>query len=135
VIEDAIICDKAIIKQGAKIGSGSIISFSVVVKEGKQIPKHTIASKFTYNADSAKFEKSKEKEGNDESLFEEGEVTYMPREFVLKAEEHLGATLTSNLDDDSDFGESDDEDVNNKDAFKKEAREIIERCQKNRFSL
>ncbi len=58
----------------------------------------------------------------------------MPREFVLKAEEHLGAAFTCNIEEDSDFGESDDEDVNNKEAFNKEAREIIERCMKNNFS-
>lgn len=51
IVEDSIIADGVIIKPNAKIGSGSLISYKVIIKEGVELPKYTIASRYTYNAD------------------------------------------------------------------------------------
>lgn len=58
VIEDSIICDGVKIRQGVHVNAGSMISFKVIVKEGVQLPKGTIASMYTYDSNEYKFVKA-----------------------------------------------------------------------------
>jgi translation initiation factor eIF-2B subunit epsilon len=58
-LQDAIVCDNVVVKKGAAVLPGSMISFGVVVKEGATVPAGTMASKFTFNSETLTFEKVK----------------------------------------------------------------------------
>ena len=61
-----------------------MISFNVIVKEGAELPKGTMASKFTYSSESLKFEEAKTVSTE---FFEVGVISYLPRDSLIKESE------------------------------------------------
>jgi hypothetical protein len=61
-----------------------LISFNVVVKEGAELPKGSMASKFTFSSETLKFEEAKTASNE---FFEVGVISYLPRECILKESE------------------------------------------------
>jgi translation initiation factor eIF-2B subunit epsilon len=132
-LTNVIISDGVVVKKGAKILSGSMISFGIVVREGVTVPAGTMASRYTFNSESMVFEKTKEASSE---LFENGVISYIPRECQLTKGEYLGDANPFNEDEDSDFEEDEEGDEeNDREEFLKEVKSTLERCVKNKFSI
>jgi NDP-sugar pyrophosphorylase family protein len=99
-----------VIKKGAKIGAGSLISFGVVIKEGAVIAPGSMISRYSFNSDTLKFEKVTK---FDEEYFENAVIAYIPRECQLQPCELLGAGNIYHGEEDSDFDDEGEEEDDN----------------------
>lgn len=132
-LSNVIIADGVVVKKGAKIQSGSLISYGIIVREGVTVPAGTMASKYTFNSESLAFEKSKVTSSD---LFENGVISYIPRECQLGKGENLGDPKPFDDEEDSDFEDDDDADEeNDREEFRREVRHTLDRCVKNKFSI
>lgn len=109
-----------------------MISYKVIVKEGVTLDQGTVASRYTYDSDESKFVKGE----TNTTFFEEGMISYLPRECLLKDYEQLGGQPfkeeeESDLEDADDY---DDEDTQ-KEAFNNEIRKAIVRCASQNFPI
>lgn len=132
-LSNVIIAEGVVVKKGAKIESGSLISYGIIVREGVTVPAGTMASKYTFNSESLAFEKSKVTSSD---LFENGVISYIPRECQLGKGENLGDPKPFDNEEDSDFEDDDDGDEeNDREEFRREVRHTLDRCVKNKFSI
>mmetsp|Transcript_19894 Transcript_19894/g.14337 ORF Transcript_19894/g.14337 Transcript_19894/m.14337 type:complete len:84 (+) Transcript_19894:1253-1504(+) len=83
-----------------------MLSFNVVVKEGVTVDG--IASCYSFNAEKKGFMLA---ETCDEKFFENGVLSYLPRDMTIEDYQFMGAQSPYRDDPESDLEESDDEEL------------------------
>lgn len=116
------------VNKNVTILSGSLLSFGVVVKEGKTIAEKSVLSKYTFNSKDGEFQINEE--GDKSDTLEVGCFSYLPRECTLKDCETIGYSAPE--DDESDFDDEEaHEEIKTSEAFVNEVKKTIERTSKD----
>jgi hypothetical protein len=83
------------------------LSFGVVVNDNQTLPAGSVASNFTYDSKTCNYV---EVEEGRSTMFEEGDIAYLPRECQLRSDELIGSSKLYLNEEESDFEDQDDED-------------------------